>query len=452
MSCNNRKDILNPANLACVAHGGSSGWLSPSLLVLQSDRTPLINGPINNEMASWLGASAYIGGFVGNFMFMTILRYFGRKKTFCVLGLPNLAFWITVIITSRIELLCLGRFLAGLSCGGTFVCVPLFVAEIADDHIRGVLGSFLIISTCFGVMISYIAGSYLTYSTTPFVIMIFPIAFTISFLLLPESPNDLMKQKRFADAAKSLRFYKNCYKDTKEEHDRFLKEWDNVQLIARQTINRGEKVSFGDFCTREARIGLLKAFCIIGLNLFSGSAVLMNYAAIIFKDSGSKLDPSLSSIIMITIQLIATTISTTLIDNVGRRFLLIVSSMGTSIGLSMMGAYAYLSYNKYKLDGYDWVPVTSISFSVFMAYIGLMPLLFILLMEVLPVKIRSLGTSYCLLIVSVILFAIVKFYPTLMAIIHLHWCMWIFASISVLGVLFGLFGLEETKGKNINVE
>lgn len=53
------------------------------------------------------------------------------------------------------------------------------------------------IFVCIGVMISYIAGAYLTYTTAPFVIMIFPIAFTVSFLLLPESPNDLMKQKRY---------------------------------------------------------------------------------------------------------------------------------------------------------------------------------------------------------------------------------------------------------------
>lgn len=440
------------ANLVCLAHGGSMGWLSPSLLVLQSDDTPLINGPISNEVASWVGSATYIGGVVGNFMFMAILKYFGRKKTFCVLALPNLAFWITVSLATRVEVLYLGRFLTGLTGGGTYVCIPLFVAEIADDHIRGILGSFLMIFTCVGVMISYIAGSYLTYSTAPFVLIAFPIAFTIAFLLLPESPNDLMKQQRFDDAQKSLRFYKNCNADTKMEIERFQTEWEKIQLIAKQTIDRGEKVYFRDYCTREARIGLLKGFSLICLSLFCGSPVMMNYASIIFKDSGSKLDPSLSSIIMIAIQIIATTISTTLIDNIGRRILLITSSIGTTIGLTAMGAYTYLSYSQYNLDGYDWVPVTSISFSVFMAYIGLVPLVFVVLMEVLPVKIRSSGTSYCLSLVSLFMFIIVKFYPTLLAIIHLHSCMWIFAGVSLLGVLFGLFVLEETKGKNINVE
>lgn len=116
-------------------------------------------------------------------------------------------------------------------------------------------------------MISYISGAYLTYSTAPFVIMIFPIAFLVSFLILPESPNDLMNQKRYAvslfrlivfliitsvfytkDAEKSLRFYKNCTQDTKEEIERFKNEWEKVQLIAKQSIERGEKVYFRDYC------------------------------------------------------------------------------------------------------------------------------------------------------------------------------------------------------------
>lgn len=215
------------------------------------------------------------------------------------------------------------------------------------------------------------------------------------------------------DAAKSLRFYKNCYTYNIEENKRFVEAWENVELIAKQSVDRGEKVSFEDFCeylhlvhcqhflteingdpilvqgTREARIGLLKGFCIIGLFLFSGAPILTNYVTIIFKDSGSKLDPSLSSIIMITIQLIATTIATVFIDNFGRRFLLVVSSLGTSIGLYTMGVYNHLSYNKYTLDGYDWVPVTSLSFAVFMTHIGLVPLVFVVLMEVLPVKVRN---------------------------------------------------------------
>ncbi|KAJ6648626.1 hypothetical protein Bhyg_03857, partial [Pseudolycoriella hygida] len=77
------------ANLACLSNGGSIGWLSPSLLVLQSDETTLDNGPIDHEQSSWLGSSAYIGGFLGNYLFMAILNNFGKKRAFNVLVLPN---------------------------------------------------------------------------------------------------------------------------------------------------------------------------------------------------------------------------------------------------------------------------------------------------------------------------------------------------------------------------
>lgn len=123
------------------------------------------------------------------------------------------------------------------------------------------------------------------------------------------------------------------------------------------------------------------------LSIFCGSPVLLNYSSTIFKDSGSELDPSMSSIIMIVIQLISTTLSTILVDKVGRRILLIVSSAGTTVGFVAMGIYTCQKAIGKNLDGLDWVPVTSISFAVFMAYIGLIPLVFVILMEVLPPKV-----------------------------------------------------------------
>lgn len=39
-----------------------------------------------------------------------------------------------IAFATRIELLYFGRFLCGLSSGGVFVFVPLFVAEIADNE------------------------------------------------------------------------------------------------------------------------------------------------------------------------------------------------------------------------------------------------------------------------------------------------------------------------------
>lgn len=112
------------------------------------------------------------------------------------------------------------------------------------------------------------------------------------------------------------------------------------------------------------------------------------------KITGLTLDANMSAIIMIVIQVVAATISTSLIDNIGRRILFIVSSIGTAIGLALMGTYSYLVFQEFNLDGFDWVPVTTISFSLFMAYIGLVPLVFVVIIELLPVKVRTIHLSH----------------------------------------------------------
>lgn len=99
------------------------------------------------------------------------------------------------------------------------------------------------------------------------------------------------------------------------------------------------------------------------------------------------MNPSTSSIIMIVIQVAATIVATSFVDNVGRRKLLILSSIGAAIGLAAFGWYNYVAATGGSLKCYDWVPVVSISFTVFSAYTGLMPLVFVIIMEVIPAKV-----------------------------------------------------------------
>ena len=73
-----------------IAHGATTGWLSPIILILQSDASPFDSGPITNEQMSWLGSISMLGGIFGNFFYATINNYFGRKISFLTLGIPNI--------------------------------------------------------------------------------------------------------------------------------------------------------------------------------------------------------------------------------------------------------------------------------------------------------------------------------------------------------------------------
>lgn len=167
----------------------------------------------------------------------------------------------------------------------------------------------------------------------------------------------------------------NAYKRTQEDHE------DNI-------------VHWKDYCTPEARKGLLIGVIMMSMNIFTGSLLLLNYAAPIFKESGSDLDPNTSSIILISVQLAGTYIATFLVDRIGRRALLITSTIGTGTGTFIMATFNWLSYMQTDLSNFSWVPVASLSLAVFMASMGLMPLLFVVLAEVLPSKVCMETVKY----------------------------------------------------------
>lgn len=117
---------------------------------------------------------------------------------------------MSIIIGSTIEHIFIGRFLAGLAAGGVFVLIPLYVAEISEDRIRGTLGSFFIFSINFGTLLTFIAGNYLEYKTVAYVMVSLPIIFLFVFVFLPETPQFLIKCGKEKDAEKSLKFLRGC--------------------------------------------------------------------------------------------------------------------------------------------------------------------------------------------------------------------------------------------------
>lgn len=61
-----------------------------------------------------------------------------------------------------------------------------------------------------------------------------------------------------------------------------------------------------------------------------------------------------------------------------------------------------------------------------------------------------MGVSICMIAMSTFAFLTVFTKPILQKLLELHVLIWIYAGICFLGVLFSLFLMVETKGKNLN--
>lgn len=64
------------------------GWTSPSLPILQSDASPLANGPLTVDEASWVGSMSSIGAAIGTVFFGLISRRIGSKNAMILCALP----------------------------------------------------------------------------------------------------------------------------------------------------------------------------------------------------------------------------------------------------------------------------------------------------------------------------------------------------------------------------
>lgn len=124
--------------------------------------------------------------------------------------------------------------------------------------------------------------------------------------------------------------------------------------------------------------GILNGMTIACLAHLSGFLIFISYASLIFDNVGvTKISPSVSSICLAILQLVGTLCTTKFSDSLGRRALLIISLLGSSFGMLSFALYSYLKQNGYTLSAFEWVPVTSLSFVIFISSAGIVPLMFL---------------------------------------------------------------------------
>lgn len=128
------------------------------------------------------------------------------------------------------------------------------------------------------------------------------------------------------------------------------------------------------------------------LNQYSGCYTMTIYSVVIFQQSGTHIDPHLSSIIMAALQVIGTLGTASLVDFIGRKWLLIISTAGCALGLTTMSTYMYLHSLGFDFSVVHWIPVVSIGFVILISSLGIVPLVCVCTIEMLPAKVNQSHT------------------------------------------------------------
>lgn len=111
------------------------------------------------------------------------------------------------------------RFIAGVADGVTFTVVPMYIGEISDAKVRGLLGSSCSALWIGGFLLINVIGSYLSISTTALVSSLVPVLAFVTFIWMPESPYYLLMRNRIKEAKESLRRFRGVH-DVDDEIER----------------------------------------------------------------------------------------------------------------------------------------------------------------------------------------------------------------------------------------
>lgn len=119
----------------------------------------------------------------------------------------------------------------------------------------------------------------------------------------------------------------------------------------------------------------------------TGCFTFISYAVYVFTQLQANIDPNASSILLAVMQIFGNLCSSQFADVLGRKFILIVSLLGTTVGLSSLASYSYFVSSGFDLSAYAWIPVISLSFVIFIGSAGIVPLLGVCVVENLPLKV-----------------------------------------------------------------
>lgn len=413
--------------------------------------SPLPNGPISSEEASWIGAFLCVGGFAGNVVSGWMADRFGRKLTACLAAIPQIIAWVLVLIADNVYYLMGMRFFLGFSGGVCFMIIPMFIAEIAEDRIRGLLGSTLVFTCNLGILLMYVLGASVSYEIIPWLLLVFPIAFLAGFFVIPDTPFYLMKRNGYVESENSLRFYRGYRRGTLNVSSEFKMELVKLKdsFGDEKQAMKDEQITWSDFDTTHARKAFLIGISLMALNQFSGCFAMLNYTASIFNESGSTLSANTSAIVIGSIQMVGSYFSTILVERAGRKLLLMVSATGIGLGLAIFGGYSYAKFLGYDVESFAWLPLVCFSFVIFIGSVGVLTLPFLVLAEVMPQKIKGFAISFCMGILWIFAFIAIKYFSTLFDVLGMHGTMLLFSICSFAGAVFVAIMVPETKGKSL---
>ena len=150
-------------------------------------------------------------------------------------------------------------------------------------------------------------------------------------------------------------------------------------------------------------------------------------------------------------QVVATFISSLVVDRLGRRILLLLSSTVMALCTFLMGIYFYMQdKDSSSVESISWLPVTALCIFIITFSLGFGPVPWLMMGEVFAADIKGFAGSLSGTLNWSLAFIVTKTFSNLVSAIKIGPTFWLFSVMTMIGGVFVFMLVPETKGKSLN--
>lgn len=437
----------------------------------------------------------------------------GRKAVLRWAGFLYALSAILSAIAPSFAFLVVARMIGGFGVGASLIIAPMYIAEVSPPKLRGRMVSFNQLNIVLGISVAFFTNylilqlgksdagwaQQLQFEAYNWRWMlgieaIPAIAYFLALFLVPRSPRWLAMKGKYDDA---LAIMRQTVGDKAEEQLNAVKQ--SLKAGAKEKV-RHLAILF----SKPLRLVLMIGIVIAAIQQLTGINAVFFYAPTIFEQTGIGTDASFVQAILVGLtNLLFTIVAIVLIDKLGRKFLLVTGLIGIVIAMGVL-AYGFSSAT-YKLTneaitelpaevtpamvapmvdveygsdldfkaavkesiGDDLAKVHEttlttlaitinanlvlfgIIFFVASFAVSIGPVMWVLFSELFPNSVRGVAISFVGFINSLCSFLVQLIFPWELSTIGNSTTFLLFGVFAVIGLVFTLIVIPETKGKSL---
>ena len=332
----------------------------------------------------WYVGCALVGSIVGVLFAGILSDKLGRKLTMVISAVLFSTSALGCALSADFAQLVVYRIIGGVGIGVVSIVSPLYISELAVAQYRGRLVSLYQLAVTVGFLGAYLVNyqllAWAESGTQLSVDWLNKILFFIIIFFIPESPRWLIVRGKELKAVNILEKIYNSITEAKS------------QLNETKSVLTSETKSEWSLLMKP---GIFKAViigvCIAILGQFMGVNAVLYYGPSIFENAGLSGGDSLFYQVLVgLVNTLTTILALVIIDKVGRKKLVYYGVSGMVVSLILIGLYFLFG---------DSLGVSSLFllvfflFYVFCCAVSICAVVFVLLSEMYPTKVRGLAMS-----------------------------------------------------------